>query len=520
MGRSTESVEISECFHNANITVDNGNVGGLLGYANSSDVSIDNSFNTNAISIEKNFSPNDVYAGGLVGYADSTNTFKISNSYNAGDIICGTYPSTYYFGGLVGCLRKGGDSTTVADSFNVGNVQNATDNHIAYSNYLYGLDVGTTITESKVYYYLRNATVETAYVIPDFANLVKTKDFYFNENYWTGDWDFTSVWAISPGINDSLPYLVNAYNVGNANNDDEYGNLDGNGTADYPYLIETAADLGWLSFNYEDGAHYSLQNDIDLSGKTWTPIGTENTPFSGVFNGNGKTISGMTCSLHEPYDMVGLFGVTKNAVIKNLRIGDINYISEEDVTECRGSFVGLADSEGNTYLINCYDDNDAGLPSVGKYISGADSNLYVLWGKLNTSSNGVINKDSLDLEYVCNEGYDVVVSGSGGTFYNDLKEIYTGEYHLLLSDDFNILTTKSTASNSVIDSGYGQTVLPSSSEYWGEKDVLIKKGSKLTGYEYESGGSVDEESLTEAVALGLTTAAISLPSSFTAISAI
>lgn len=49
-----------------------------------------------------------------------------------------------------------------------------------------------------------------------------------------------------------------------------------------------------------------LTADIDLSGETWTPIGSESTPYIGTFDGQGYTISGMTLENAESYS--GLFG--------------------------------------------------------------------------------------------------------------------------------------------------------------------------------------------------------------------
>lgn len=61
------------------------------------------------------------------------------------------------------------------------------------------------------------------------------------------------------------------------------------------YTIYTAADLQAFAAAVNGGNNFSgktitLANDINLSGVTWTPIGTS-TAFEGTFDGNGKTIS-------------------------------------------------------------------------------------------------------------------------------------------------------------------------------------------------------------------------------------
>ena len=62
-----------------------------------------------------------------------------------------------------------------------------------------------------------------------------------------------------------------------------------------------------------------LQDDIDLSGANWTPIGTESAPFTGEFYGSGCTITGLRVI---DQDCSGLFGVASNAVLSSVVISD------------------------------------------------------------------------------------------------------------------------------------------------------------------------------------------------------
>jgi hypothetical protein len=67
---------------------------------------------------------------------------------------------------------------------------------------------------------------------------------------------------------------------------------------------------------------YFLANDIDLLGNEWTPIGTGDTPFSGIFDGNGFKIKKLTITQSQEY--VGLFannsGTIKNLDLENVQI--------------------------------------------------------------------------------------------------------------------------------------------------------------------------------------------------------
>jgi len=66
------------------------------------------------------------------------------------------------------------------------------------------------------------------------------------------------------------------------------------------YRIDTAEDLSLVSFMVSvvkdknwAGYNYELANDINLSSRLWTAIGTYDNPFTGKFSGNGYTINGL-----------------------------------------------------------------------------------------------------------------------------------------------------------------------------------------------------------------------------------
>lgn len=72
-----------------------------------------------------------------------------------------------------------------------------------------------------------------------------------------------------------------------------------------PYQIDNATQLynfAWLQylgyFNGENASqtYFVLTSDIDASGLVLPPVGNEDNPFIGNFNGNGYTISGLTVS--------------------------------------------------------------------------------------------------------------------------------------------------------------------------------------------------------------------------------
>jgi hypothetical protein len=96
--------------------------------------------------------------------------------------------------------------------------------------------------------------------------------------------------------------------------------LAGAGTEADPYLIANGADLAYFAANAVAGASYKLTADIIWANaptaNNWTPV----PAFSGTFDGNGHTISGIYC---VGTTKVGFFATTEaTAVIKNLTIKD------------------------------------------------------------------------------------------------------------------------------------------------------------------------------------------------------
>ena len=67
----------------------------------------------------------------------------------------------------------------------------------------------------------------------------------------------------------------------------------------------------------------TLDTDIDLTGKDWTPIGTDyDNSYKGTFDGGGHTITGLTFTTNDQY--AGLFGCLGEAgTVKNVVMEDV-----------------------------------------------------------------------------------------------------------------------------------------------------------------------------------------------------
>ena len=99
----------------------------------------------------------------------------------------------------------------------------------------------------------------------------------------------------------------------------------GSGTEDSPYLISSAADLELLGNTSADwGKYFEVTQNIDLTGYSNIRIGTSSTtPFSGYFDGDGKTISNYTFT--NAVDYGALFGyINASAVIEGVKMTNVN----------------------------------------------------------------------------------------------------------------------------------------------------------------------------------------------------
>lgn len=125
--------------------------------------------------------------------------------------------------------------------------------------------------------------------------------------------------------------------------------LDGSGTIDDPYTISTSEELIAFSELVNNGTTFeneyvSLEQNLDLSGSSFTPIGKfeGNNYFYGVFNGHGHYVE----NIYIEGGNVGFFGMLAGTVINfGIESGTI-------VGACIGSIA--SHSMGEPYIVNCY----------------------------------------------------------------------------------------------------------------------------------------------------------------------
>lgn len=151
----------------------------------------------------------------------------------------------------------------------------------------------------------------------------------------------------------------------------------GEGTPEQPYAIADAADMAFLAESVAQGEsfagkYFMLIADIDFDYEN-TPVGTEDAPFSGNFDGAGFAFLNPAAGT----DFCGIFGSVKNAVITGVTVRDFSFSGEDYVAAVVGKAV---DSEirnctaesGYVYGFGSY---TGGI--VGKAEGGRIDNCFV-----------------------------------------------------------------------------------------------------------------------------------------------
>ena len=150
-------------------------------------------------------------------------------------------------------------------------------------------------------------------------------------------------------VGKKIYYWVEANRVWDGKKDNSWNNVKGDGTANNPYQIKKASQLAWLAYSSQSNSYVNtyfvlkndivlneyhtqgIQNDIENSVENgeiailspdvnqWVPVGNEEYPFAGHFDGGGHVVSGMYIATDKNYQ--GLFGVcAEDSSIENVNI--------------------------------------------------------------------------------------------------------------------------------------------------------------------------------------------------------
>ena len=133
------------------------------------------------------------------------------------------------------------------------------------------------------------------------------------------------------------------------------------GDTEYPTLADAFA-----AANKTGDTVIELLDDINMTGKNWTPVSVDGNHGQGVItlNGNGKTITGLSATL-----FAGGFAGKSGIVIRDLTIADAD-INDPTNDQGIGAFINCVDSMPRIELDNCHLKNSKIVSTGGARVGG------------------------------------------------------------------------------------------------------------------------------------------------------
>lgn len=201
----------------------------------------------------------------------------------------------------------------------------------------------------------------------------------------------------------------------------------GKGTEDEPYQIGTAQEMAWLAYavnNQMESEGYCavLTADIDLGYCQWPVIGVLSgngqRAYTGTFDGQGHTVSGLNITSLGGRQKLGLFGVAQDAVIENLTVrGNIDLTGVRSYDTTTGYIIGgvLGSGEGGGVTIrSCVSQVDISVSFVNDQ-KAQNSAVGGLVGRLSGSgSHEITDCRNEGRVYTAFEPGAYYLGGSGG----------------------------------------------------------------------------------------------------------
>ncbi len=136
--------------------------------------------------------------------------------------------------------------------------------------------------------------------------------------------------------------------------------------------IHITTVAGLQAIQADLGGTYVLDNDLDLNGSVFTPLGHYWAPFAGTFDGKGHTIANFVLNKQEATGQ-GLFGCS-GGTIRNLKLKNSRLTPDVD-TNYVGSLVGWNTLSGTVSTITVQDVVVQGGADVGGIVGRNDGSI-------------------------------------------------------------------------------------------------------------------------------------------------
>ena len=309
-----------------------------------------------------------------------------------------------------------------------------------------------------------------------------------------------AVSGVSSGVNDDLfsitnsgHYLVMNEHDGNLvinavsgnwldNTDPHYYSTDwydANPSAT-SFTVSTAADLAGLAYLVNNGTDtfsgdkITLVNSINICAHEWVPISNVTYQFSGTFDGNGKTVSGLYID-ESGADYQGLFSYIDGGTVENLTVTG-------SVTSKRGVGCIAGYAEG-AVIKNCV--SSGTVHGSGRYVGGIAGYVYnatvdscINTGEVSSNSDyvgGIVGLSQVAEVINCSNSGAVSITGlyAGGI---------AGRNEGAIANCYNRGSVSGSYGGGITGYNYGGT---ENCYNWGT--VTGSKSGGVAGYNYFSG---------------------------------
>ncbi len=417
---------IDQCINLGSVTCHSS--GGIVGHL--SGTTIMNCYNTGSITAELDDYDRAGVAGGIAATCmgstaddgtEYTLTSNIHHCYNSGIISNASSTPGYYNNQFAGGIYSTDDliygsdiEATISDCFCLSGASNSAgggtfkdadafqNGEITYllqqgqSSQYWGQTIGSdnhpifsSDESNKVY--------RTTFIYNNETVFFK----YRNENYTTNsfptDTELAEIGVTHGYYTDSYGATVNTSSHYKYNSILYIYDIEGEGSASAPFLIHEANDLVTLGKivkgkNAIYNSYAKLTADIDLSsvcGETignWTPIGTEDYKYRGVFDGDGHKISNLY--INSTTFNQGLFGDNYGS-IKNLTVSGC----VRSTGSCVGGVVGLNEGHISNCTNLCSVSGAWTVGGIAGHSKGWDGDDEIEWETTitNCTNKGIIN---------------------------------------------------------------------------------------------------------------------------------
>lgn len=165
------------------------------------------------------------------------------------------------------------------------------------------------------------------------------------------------------------------------------------------YNAEGLKNIASLVNSGATGINITLDTDLDLTDMEWTPIGADyNNAYTGIFDGNGKTITGLTFNQSETSNVgligyLGSGGKVQNLTLENVNLngdwdvgGVVGYNNNGTVTACTAS----GSINGKEYVGGIVGNNYLGTVTACYNTSSTVNGSYLIGGVVGQNNKGIV----------------------------------------------------------------------------------------------------------------------------------